>query len=269
MAWTKEASFSNTGSVISSIYRNWEDFSLNWDSLSPNEDFEPVGASSSELITFGYQIETINVDWEDYNRPWDSTTFASPLTATTSNMVSELSGFLFWENYNSLWEDKDLDWDKLFPNPEEVLRYINFRFNEIDLTFNRWNKYFGNKGSLWNDDTSISNNLYLDTWNSYSINWEDVEEIWNSYSFVGAEEKKVTALALNIVEEILNVWEESDTKWESKVQGWSSLAFNKEDTTISTLSSTSNIVPMGDFNAIDTDWEDIDSTWESMYLGGE
>ena len=74
---------------------------------------------------------------------------------------------------------------------------------------------------------------------------------------------------MNIVEEILNVWEESDTKWESKVQGWSSLAFNKEDTTISTLSSTSNIVPMWDFNAIDTDWEDIDSTWESMYLGGE
>ena len=72
MTWIKEPTYTNTGTVISSIFRNWEDFSVNWDSLSPQEDFELVGASSSELITFGYEYESINTNWDDINKDWDS-----------------------------------------------------------------------------------------------------------------------------------------------------------------------------------------------------
>ena len=189
MAWTKETSFSNVGSVISSIFHNWEDFSLNWDSLSPQEDSELVGASSSELITFGYEYDNIDTDWDAATDDWDSYQFLySPETETSSMVVGNATTYQ-WQDYNYNWDATALNWEDSFAfDKEEGIDYYDYWFYQVPFKFNRWDRHFADESFRWKNE---SLDLYLvpspSDWNGNDALWNKNLVTWDSYHPEGAE----------------------------------------------------------------------------------
>ena len=270
MAWIKEPSFTNTGSTISSIFRKWDNFNLKWDSLSPQEDSSAIGASSSELITFGHHFNDKNIHWEDYSADWNS--FLTRLDAPTPSTSFSALGFedYSWNDTTRHFEDYDVTWNSTFFDNEETLDFYDFRFNGVQFKFNRWNKYFGDKGTLWNNENLSYNQLpEVDEWNGAEFIWNERSLEWDDFYPTGVEAYSVSSLSPFNIDYSSGEWSDITTDWEDYELGWSSLVFNKEDSSISTLTTTSNIVSVWDLNKINNNWEDLDNSWNSMYLGVE
>ena len=273
MAWIKEPTYTNTGTVISSIFRNWEDFSVNWDSLSPQEDFELVGASSSELIVFGYEFNNINSHWDATNNDWDAYQFLHTPETETSSMVAGNATTYQWQDYNYNWDATALDWEDSFAlDAEEGLDYYDYFFNRVPFIFNRWNKHFADKSFLWKDESSDFYSIpLLGDWDGNDTLWNKSAVAWDSFHPSGAEVYSGTLLAATSIDYSAGEWGDITTDWEDYQLGWSSLVLELEDTSVSSLTTTSstNIVPIWDFSKINNNWEDLSNEWDSMYLGVE
>ena len=273
MAWTREPSFSNTGSVISSIFRNWEDFSPNWDSLSPQEDSELVGASSSELITFGHHYDNKTINWEDYNLQWDS--FLTRIEPIAPTGFSRL-GFedYTWEDTIVHFEDYDTMWDSTFLIPAEPKNYLNAKFDEIGINFNEWDAYFGNDGHLWDGEGDADSGIIgPGIWENLDILWNITDfknpVNWDTFHPTGAEVYTGPLISVTKIDYSYGIWEGIPENWDTMSQDWDSFSNQLESFGITSFTSTSNIVPGWDINNINIDWEDFNKDWESMYLGTE
>ena len=226
-----EPILSNTGSVISSIYRNWEDFSLNWDSLSPNEDSELIGASSSELIAFGYEFNNIHSHWDATNNDWDAYQFLYASEGEDSSMVSTSPKFTphVWHKYIYNWNLVELSWSDSFSfRKEKETTYIDSYFHRIPIKFNRWNSYFSS--SSWVNENLASNIISSsDMWDGNDTLWNKNAVTWDSFHPPGAEVYTGPFLSVTRMDYSYGLWEGFVEKWNTAGNSWDDFSNQLED----------------------------------------
>ena len=187
-------------------------------------------------------------------------------------MSRTLSENYTWNTRVAKWEDVSLPWESLESTEELGPDFLHIRFNEANLYFNLWDKYFADTSSLWNNEQRDYNNPPSpDVWEGADFLWTKKLIGWNDFHPQAPEVYSGHLLTASNIDYSAGEWEDITTDWEDYQLGWSSLVLELEDTSVSSLTTTSrtNIVPIWDFSKINNNWEDLSNEWDSMYLGVE